>query len=154
MLGSYSFYNQKNLLKTFILTATAKSLQLRPTLRDRIDGSPPGSPVPGFSRQEHCSGLPFPSPMHESEKWKWSRSVVSDSSPPYGLQPTRLLRPWHFPGKGTGVGCHCLLLTLTDYDELYFCVLPLCCRSWEKKRVCFIFRAISNWVSLYLLGVK
>ena len=34
----------------------------------------------GFSRQEHWSGLPFPSPMHESEKWKWSRSVVSDSS--------------------------------------------------------------------------
>ena len=33
----------------------------------------------GFSRQEHWSGLPFPSPMHESEKWKWSRSVVSDS---------------------------------------------------------------------------
>ena len=24
-------------------------------------------------------GLPFPSPMHESEKWKWSHSVVSDS---------------------------------------------------------------------------
>ena len=23
----------------------------------------------GFSRQEHWSGLPFPSPMHESEKW-------------------------------------------------------------------------------------
>ena len=23
-----------------------------------------------FSRQEHWSGLPFPSPMHESEKWK------------------------------------------------------------------------------------
>ena len=33
----------------------------------------------GFSRQEHWSGLPFPSPMHKSEKWKWSRSVVSDS---------------------------------------------------------------------------
>ena len=27
----------------------------------------------------HWSGLPFPSPMHESEKWKWSLSVVSDS---------------------------------------------------------------------------
>ena len=25
-----------------------------------------------FSRQEHWSGLPFPSPMHESEKWKGS----------------------------------------------------------------------------------
>ena len=63
----------------------------------------------GFSRQEHWSGLPFPSPMHNSEKWKGSRSVVSDSSQPHGLQPTRLLRPWDFPGKSTGVGCHCLL---------------------------------------------
>ena len=44
--------------------------------------------------------------MHESEKWKWSRSVVSDSSRPHGLQPTRLFRPWDFPGKSTGVGCH------------------------------------------------
>ena len=26
-----------------------------------------------------------------------------------GLQPTRLLSPWDFPGKSTGVGCHCLL---------------------------------------------
>ena len=33
----------------------------------------------GFSRQEHQSGLPFPSPMHESEKWKWSLSVMSNS---------------------------------------------------------------------------
>ena len=43
----------------------------------------------GFSRQEHWSGLPLSSPMQESEKWKWSRSVVSDSSRPHGLQPTR-----------------------------------------------------------------
>ena len=35
---------------------------------------------------------------------------MSDSSQPHGLQPTRLLRPWDFPGKSTGVGCHCLLL--------------------------------------------
>ena len=28
---------------------------------------------------------------------------------PHGLQPTRLLRPWSFPGKSTGVGCHFLL---------------------------------------------
>ena len=31
-------------------------------------------PSLGFSRQEHWSGLPFPSPMHENEKWKWSCS--------------------------------------------------------------------------------
>ena len=90
---------------TYAATA-AKSLQSCLTLFDPTDGSPPGSPSPGFSRQEHWRGLPFPSPMHESEKWKWSRSVVYDSSRPHGLQPTRLLCPWDFPGKSTGVGCH------------------------------------------------
>ena len=40
-------------------------------------------PSLGFSRQEHWSGLPFPSPMHESEKWKWSCSVVSNSVTPW-----------------------------------------------------------------------
>ena len=80
-------------------------------------------PSLGFSRQEHWSRLPFPSPVHESEKWKWRRSVVSDSSRPHGLQPTRLLRPWDFPGKSTGVGCHCLLelhyYNHWSYIELY-----------------------------------
>ena len=66
-------------------------------------------PSLGFSRKEHWSGLPFPSPIHESEQWKWSRSVVSDSQQPHGLQPTRLLHPWDSPGKSTGVGCYCLL---------------------------------------------
>ena len=27
---------------------------------------------------------------------------------PHGLYPTRLLCPWDFPGKNTGVGCHFL----------------------------------------------
>ena len=89
--------------------AAAKSLQSCLTLCDPINGSPPGSPVPGILQARTLSGLPFPSPMHESEKWKWSRSVVSDSSRPHGLQPTRLLRPWDFPGKNAGLGCHCFL---------------------------------------------
>ena len=58
----------------------------------------------GFSRQEHWSGLPFPSPMHESGKWKWSCSSMSDSKGPHGLQPTRLLHPWDFVGQSTGGG--------------------------------------------------
>ena len=29
---------------------------------------------------------------------------MSDSLQPHGLQPTRLLHPWDFPGKSTGVG--------------------------------------------------
>ena len=88
--------------------AAAKSLQSCLTLYDPRDGSPP-LPSLGFSRQEHWSGLPFPSPNHESKKWKWSRSVVSDPQRSHGLQPSRLLHPWDFPGRSTRVGCHCLL---------------------------------------------
>ena len=43
------------------------------------------------------------------EEVKWSCSVVSDPLWPHGLQPIRLLCPWDFPGKNTGVGCHFLL---------------------------------------------
>ena len=57
--------------KSAAASAVAKSLQSCPTLCDPIDSSPPGSPVPGISSQEHWSGMPFPSPMHESEKSKW-----------------------------------------------------------------------------------
>ena len=107
---TYSATSYKlNLKSSFCHTIAAKSLQSCPTLCDPMGchRSPPGSLSLGFSRQEHWSRLPFPSPMHESEKWKWSCSVVSDSSQTHGLQPTRLLRPWDFPGKSTGVGCHC-----------------------------------------------
>ena len=80
--------------------ATAKSLQSCLTLCD---------PIPGILQARTLGGLPFPSPMHKSEKWKWSRSAMSDSSRPHGLQPTMLLHPWDFLGKSTGVWCHCLL---------------------------------------------
>ena len=66
-------------------------------------------PSPGFSRREPWSGSPCPSPMHASEEWKGSRSVVSDSERLHGLQASRLLRPWDFPGKSTRMGCHRLL---------------------------------------------
>ena len=58
----------KPILMFAAAAAAAKSLQSCPTLCDPIDGSPPGSPALGFSRQEHWSGLPVPSPMHEREK--------------------------------------------------------------------------------------
>ena len=89
-----------------LLLGRFSSVRLCATPQTAAHQAPPSL---GFSRQEQWSGLPFPSPMRESEKWKWSRSVVSNSLRPHGLQPTRLLRPWDFPGKSTGVGCHCLL---------------------------------------------
>ena len=114
--NSFLWYSlSKELFFFFFLTHTAAAaaaaaaaalLQSCPTLCDPIEGSPPGSLVPGILQQEHWSGLPFPCTTHESEKWKWSRSVVSDSLQPHGLQPTKLLRPWDFPGKSTGVECH------------------------------------------------
>ena len=134
-----------------LVISAAKSLQSCPTLCDPIDGSPPGSRSLGFSRQEHWSGLPFPSPMHESEKWKGSRSVISNSLRPHGLQPTRLLCPWDFPDKSTGVGRHCLLqLSLmwlkngiifplltspASYPQLYW--IPCSCLKdgWKLEKV-------------------
>ena len=51
-----------------------------------------------------------------------SHSVVSDSLQFHGLQPSRLLCPWDFPEKNTGVGCHFLLqgIFLTLRSNLHF----------------------------------
>ena len=63
-------------------------------------------------------------------------SVMSDSLQPHGLSPPRLLCPWNFPKKNTGVGYHFLLqgIFLTRGSNPGSCVfqhwqvdsLPLC----------------------------
>ena len=103
-----------HLIKFFLSSCHYLLLLLSRFSRVRLCATPytaahQAPPSLGFSRQEHWSGLPFPSPMHESEKWKWSHSVVSNSLRPHGPQPTRLCCPWDFPDESTGVGCHCLL---------------------------------------------
>ena len=91
------------------VAAAAKSLQSCPTLCDPIDGSPPGSPVPGIlqARTLEWVAISF------SSVWKWkvkgkSLSRVRPSATPwtaaYQAPPSM-----DFPGKSTGVGCHCLL---------------------------------------------
>ena len=54
-------------------TAAAKSLQLCPSLCDPIDGSPPGSPVPGIlqARTLEWVAISF------SNAWKWKLKVKS-----------------------------------------------------------------------------
>ena len=92
-----------------VMLCYAKSLQSCPTLCDPIDGSPPGSPVPGIlqARTLEWAAISF------SNAWKWKVKVKSLSRvrllATHGLQPNRLLRPWDFPSKSTGVGCHRLL---------------------------------------------
>ena len=89
--------------------AAAKSLQLCPTLCDPIDGSPPGSPVPGIlqARTLEWVAISF------SNAWKWKVKVKSLSrvqllatlwTAAYQTPPS-----WDFPGKSTRVGCHYLL---------------------------------------------
>ena len=87
----------------------AKSLQSCPTLCDPIDGSPPGSAVPGIlqARTLEWAAISFSNALKRKVKVK-SFSCVR-----------LLVTPWtaayqaplsmDFPGKSTGVGCHCLL---------------------------------------------
>ena len=98
--------------------ATAKSLQSYLTLWDPIDGSPPGSPVPGIlqARTLEWVAISF------SNAWKWKVKVKS-------LSRVRLFAtPWTtayqappsmgFSSKSTGVGCHCLLQWLLKKPKL------------------------------------
>ena len=62
-----SYYSNYNLLGTPLLLLLLSRFS-RVRLCDPIDGSHQAPPSLGFSRQEHWRGLPFPSPMHESEK--------------------------------------------------------------------------------------
>ena len=72
---------------------------------------------PRNSPGRKMSGQPFPSPgdlpqpgiERGSPVFQADSSVVSDSVRPHRRQPTRLPRPWDFPGRSTGVGCHFLL---------------------------------------------
>ena len=109
-LSSFTF------IKRLFAAAAAKSLQSFPTLCNPIDGSSPGSPVPGILQARTLEWVAIS--FSNAGKWtvKVSCSVASDSSRPHGLQPTRLLCPWDVPGKSTRVGCHCVLQVCHEDD--------------------------------------
>ena len=94
---------------TAAAAAAAESLQSCPTLCDPIDSSPPRSPIPGIlqARTLEWVAISF------SNAWKWKGKVKSLSRVWLLATPWtaayQLLHPWDFPGKSTGVGCHCLL---------------------------------------------
>ena len=66
-----------------------------------------------FSRQEYWSGVPSPSPALSTSRvqCKVHCSLLKHLNHVqlFSTLPARLLCPWDFPGKSTGVGCHCLL---------------------------------------------
>ena len=72
---SWSLCSQISLVNADADAATAKSLQSCPTLCDPIDGSPPGSPIPGIlqARTLEWVAISF------SNAWKWKVKVKSFS---------------------------------------------------------------------------
>ena len=100
-----------------LLLSRVSRVRLCATPQKAAQQAPPSM---GFSRQEYWTGVPLPSPFNMlCEKNKTHNTtqsmyvlrcpVTSDSSQPQGLQPARLLGPWDFPGKNTGMGWHFLL---------------------------------------------
>jgi len=74
--------NSRKTSTSVALTATAtKSLQLCPTLCNPTDGNPSGSTVSGILQERTLEWVA----ISFSNAWKWSHSVVSDSSWPHGL---------------------------------------------------------------------
>ena len=64
---------------------------------------------------------------------------MPDSVRPHGLQPTRLLRPWDFPGKSTGVGCHCLLQKKTPTIPQFKMLWRALCRDLDPTAQLCLF---------------
>ena len=65
----------------------------------------------------------IPKRKEESEVTQLCRALCD----PMDCSPTRLLRPWDFPGKDTGVGCHFLLQEIFPTQGLNPGLL--CCRQ-------------------------
>ena len=95
--------------------AAAKSLQSCPTLCDPIDGSPPGSPIPGIlqARTLEWTAISF----SNAGKWKVKVKSLSRVWPSATPWTAAFQAPSSrgFPGKSTGVGCHCLLHSIFSY---------------------------------------
>ena len=64
---------------------------------------------------------------------------------PHGPQPSRLLCPWNFPGKNTGVGCHFFLQGIFLTQRL-----KLCLPHWQADSLALCCTASSAYYSLYI----
>ena len=84
--------------------AAAKSLQSCPTLCDPINGSPPGSPVPGIlqARTLEWVAISFSNALMHA-KLPQSYLTLCD---PMNRGAWGGCCPWDSPGKKTGVGCY------------------------------------------------
>ena len=75
---------------------------------------------------------------------------MSDSLQPYGQQPTRLLCPWDFPGKSTGVRCH-QIFTIVMSSSWIDPLIIMQCPSLSLV-IFFILRSIWSDMRITTLG--
>ena len=98
------------------LAAAAKSFQSCPTLCDPIDGSAPGSSVPGILQARILEWVA----IYFSNVSMHAKSLQSfPTLRPHGQQPSRLLWPQDSLGKNNGVGCHLLLPPLPWHRSIW-----------------------------------
>ena len=120
------------------------------------------SPSLGFSRKEHWSGLPFPSPMHKSEKEKWRCSIVSDCSDPmdcsltgssvHGIFQAKVLIDsyywaWYMKWWPQGID------STADKLPLPYVVFrtqhPYGNSGWMPQTIMYLLSPIDNWSSTW-----
>ena len=137
--------------------AAAKSLQSCPTLCDPRDGSPPGSPVPGILQARTLEWVAIS--FSNACKWKVKVKLLS--------RVWLFATPWtaayqaplymDFPGKSTGVGCHCLLRDRwVDGSKTYspqlseFTTPQKASRVVRSQALCQTtrFKSFLNWMTL------
>ena len=63
---------------------------------------------------------------------------------PHGLEPARLLCPWDFPGKNTGVGCHFLLTVSCIGRQIFY--------HWATREAQIMFNGKSFWWIVVILN--
>ena len=112
-----------------LAAAAAKSLQTCPTLCDLIDGSPPGSPVPGILQARTLEWVA----TSFSSAWKWKVKVKS-------LSRVRLLAtPW--------TAAYQAPLSMGFSRQEYWSGVPLC-----TSLVCINFWLCISWWSFERLS--
>ena len=108
-------------------TAAAKSLQSYPTLCDHIDGSPPGSPIPGILQARILEWVA----ISFSNAWKWKVKVKS-------LSHVRLLAtPW--------TAAHQAPLSMGFFSQEYWSVVPL---------MSLLLNMLSRFITAFLPRIK
>ena len=91
---------ERTMVLLLLLLSHLSHVQICATPQTAVHQAPPSL---GFSRQEYRSGLPFPSPMHESESEVAQSCLTLSDHMDWNLAGSSIHGA--FPGKSTGLGC-------------------------------------------------